>query len=86
MKSLEPGTSTSAVEVTHISPHGLWLLVAGKEYFLPYDQFPWFRDARLREIQDIELLHGSHLHWPALDLDLCLESLENPDAFPLIYQ
>jgi len=86
MKSLKPGTSTSDVEVTHISRHGVWLLVAGKEYFLPYDQFPWFRDARLREIQDVELLHGTHLHWPALDVDLCLESIENPDTFPLVYQ
>ena len=86
MKSPVPGTSTSDAEVTHISSHGLWVLVAGTEYFLPYDQFPWFRDARLREILDVELLHGSHLHWPALDVDLCLESLEKPEAFPLIYQ
>jgi len=86
MKSLELGTSTSDVEVTHISRHGIWLLVAGKEYFLPYDQFPWFRDARLREIQDVELLHGTHLHWPALDVDLCLESIEDPEAFPLVYE
>ncbi len=86
MRSLARGRSTSAVEVTHISRHGLWLLVADREYFLPYDQFPWFRDARLREIQDVELLHGSHLHWPALDVDLCLESLENPNAYPLVYQ
>ncbi len=86
MKSLVRGSSTSAVEVTHISPHGLWLLVADKEYFLPYDQFPWFREARLREIQDVELLHGSHLHWPVLDVDLCLESIENPEGYPLVYQ
>jgi hypothetical protein len=78
------GASASDVEVTHISRHGFWLLAAGKEYFLPYDQFPWFREARLREIQDVELPHASHLHWPALDVDLCQESLENPDAFPLI--
>ena len=86
MRSPQPGTSISDVEVTHISRHGLWLLVAGKEYFLPYDHFPWFRDARLREIQDVELLHGTHLHWPALDVDLCLESLDDPEGFPLIYQ
>ena len=86
MRSVAPGRSTSAVEVTHISPHGIWLLVGDKEYFLPYDEFPWFRDARLREIQDVELLHGSHLHWPELDVDLCLKSIENPDAFPLVYE
>jgi hypothetical protein len=74
------------IEVTHISPHGLWILVAGKEYFLAYEHFPWFQDARLREIHNVELLHGSHLHWPALDVDLCLESLDHPDGFPFTYQ
>lgn len=30
-----PGMSTSAVEVTNISPHGFWLLVDDRELFLP---------------------------------------------------
>ena len=46
MKSSHVGTGTSAVEVLNISQNGLWLYVKGKEYFLPYDEFPWFRDAR----------------------------------------
>ncbi len=86
MRSRLLGASTSAVEVTNISRHGLWLLVGDKEFFLPYKDFPWFEDARLRDVLDVELLHGSHLHWPALDVDLCLESLENPEAFPLVYR
>ena len=85
MRSSLLGASTSGAEVTNVSRHGLWLLVGDKEYFLPYKDFPWFEDARLRDILEVELLHGSHLHWPALDVDLCLESLENPEAFPLVY-
>ena len=63
---------------------GLWILVADKEHFLPYDNFPWFRDARLSEILEVELLHGFHLHWPKLDVDLDLASLDDPQRFPLV--
>jgi hypothetical protein len=83
MTSPELGESTSAVEVTNISPHGIWLFVGSKEYFLPYEKFPWFKDARLAEIFDVELLHGFHLHWSKLDVDLEVASLEAPDQFPL---
>jgi hypothetical protein len=76
----------STVEVTNIDAFGFWLLVRGKEYFLPYRDYPWFKDARLGEILNVELLHGSHLRWPALDVDLCLESLLDPEAYPLIYR
>ena len=80
------GASTSLVEVANIDRFGFWLLVEDKEYFLPYEDFPWFRSAKVDQILNVELLHGSHLHWPDLDVDLCLDSLGQPDAFPLIYR
>ena len=85
MKSAMLGASTSPAEVTNIDRFGFWLLVEDKEYFLPYGEFPWFRQARVEQILDVELLHGDHLHWPQLDVDLCLASLMEPDAFPLIF-
>ena len=84
MKSQQPGSSTLEAEVTNVSRHGLWVLAQDREYFLPYDKFPWFKDARLSEILGVELLHGFHLHWPALDVDLEIASLENPAGFPLV--
>jgi hypothetical protein len=72
--------------VTNVDSHGIWLYASGREHFLPHDQYPWFRDARLAEILHVELLHGTHLHWPDLDVDLCIEALDDPDAFPLTYQ
>ena len=27
--------------------------------------------------------HGEHLHWPTLDVDLSLDSLKHPEAYPL---
>lgn len=86
MSSSMPGTNTSRAEITHIDRFGIWVLIADKKYFLPYEDFPWFRNARLEQVLHIELLHGNHLRWPELDVDLCLESLDQPQAFPLIYQ
>ncbi len=86
MRSSRPGTGTSDVEVTSIDRHGLWVFVAGREHFLPFGKFPWFREAKVDQILNVELLHQSHLRWPELDVDLCLESLEDPDAFPLEYR
>lgn len=85
MTSQEPGTSTSEIEVTNIDRHGLWLFVAGEEYFLPYAEYPWLEDAKVRDLLNVELLHGRHVHWPSLDVDLSIESLQHPDAFPLKY-
>ncbi|MFA7237969.1 MAG: DUF2442 domain-containing protein [Phycisphaeraceae bacterium] len=84
MKSPAPGGGTSRVEVVHIHAGGLWVAVDDVEYFLPFDQYPWFRDARVADILNVELHHDRHLHWPALDVDLSVDMLANPSAYPLI--
>ena len=84
MPSLQLGESTSAIEVTNISSRGLWLLVGEKEYLLSYENFPWFKDAKVGDILDVALLHGFHVYWPKLDIDLELASLEHPEQFPLV--
>ncbi|MDD4016470.1 MAG: DUF2442 domain-containing protein, partial [Kiritimatiellae bacterium] len=78
-------TSTSAVEITQISLFGIWLLCGDKERFLPYEDFPWFKNATVSQIHDVQLLHGKHLYWPALDVDLTLDMLDQPHAYPLMY-
>jgi len=60
-------------------------VVDAKEYFLPYSDFPWFREARVEQILDVVLLHGNHLLWPQLDVDLCLDALAESETFPLVY-
>ena len=85
MKSFARGLRTSPVEVVNVSPHGLWLAVRGKEYFLPHEEFPWFQDARLSEIHRVQLVHGRFLRWEDLDVELALASLEHPDRYPLKY-
>lgn len=71
------------VEVTGISRKGLILMVRGKEYALPYSRFPWFEQARVSDVFDVEMRGRSRIRWEALDVDLSLSILENPDAYPL---
>ena len=84
MTSAALGKSTSPVEVTNISQHGFWLLLNDKEFFLPFTEFPWFKEATVGNIVHVELPSSSHLYWPDLDVDLAVESIRHPEQFPLI--
>ena len=79
-----PGTVTSAAEVTHVSKHGLWLLLGSEELLLPFEKFPWFRKATIEQLELVEWPTPDHLYWPLLDIDLSVESVRNPEAFPLV--
>jgi len=79
------GENTSAVEVTNISKHGLWLFAAGCELFLPNSEFRWFKDAPISSILNVEEPNPGHFYWPDLDVDLGLETIEHPKRFPLKY-
>ncbi len=77
------GNDISAPEITHISTHGVWLLASGQELFMPYDEFPWFKDAPVRSIINVQETSPGHFYWPDLDVDLSLESIIHPERFPL---
>jgi Protein of unknown function (DUF2442) len=84
MTSGKLGTRTLGVEVTNVSSHGFWLLIGETERFVPFKDFPWFKDARIRELINVELPSPHHLYWPELDVDLAIESIEHPERFPLV--
>jgi len=84
MNSATLGESTSQVEVSNISTHGFWLLLGDEELFVPFAEFPWFRDATVRQIGMVERPSAHHLYWPDLDIDLAVASIRNPRAFPLV--
>lgn len=77
---------TFQVEVTNVSTHGFWILIGEQELFAPFTEFPWFRDASIGEITRVELPSPHHLYWPALDVDLAVESLTDPERYPLVSQ
>lgn len=83
MSSKPRGKTTSDVEVTNISSHGIWLLTKGRELFLSYEDFPWFKDASVGKIFNVEEPSPGHFFWPDLDVDLTTEIIEHPERFPL---
>ncbi|MBL4903982.1 MAG: DUF2442 domain-containing protein [Desulfocapsa sp.] len=83
MSSLVHGTNTLAVEVTNITTHGVWLLAHGKELFMSYEDFPWFKNQTVKSIISVEELSLGHFYWPDIDVDLTEEIIEHPKRFPL---
>ena len=63
---------------------GIWLLLKGSEHFLSFNDFPWFQNASVSAIHNVELLTEHHLYWSELDIDLAVESIQQPEKFPLI--
>src|SRR3990172_2475944 len=82
MKSIKHGKNI-LVSVENITPFGIWLYVKEKEYFLSYKDYPYFREQTVKSIQNVQLLHGYHLYWPDLDVDLEIDNLENPEKYTL---
>jgi hypothetical protein len=77
------GKDISAVEITHISKNGVWLLAGDKELFMSYEDFPWVKDAPVGKILNVEEPRAGHFYWPDLDVDLTVEIIEHPERFPL---
>jgi hypothetical protein len=84
MRSAQHGKRTSEVEVSNVSPHGFWLLLGDRELFVPFEKFPWFRDAPIARLVRVLRPSSDHLYWPDLDVDLDVESIEHPERFPLV--
>ena len=83
MNSEPLGIGTSSVEVTNVSPHGVWLLTPEEELFLSYENFPWLKDVPLRHILNVQEPTPGHYYWPDLDVDVGMETIRLPERFPL---
>ena len=86
ISSKMPGIAISDNEITSIGATGFWLLVEDKEYFVPFADYPVFQTATIEQIFNVERLGPGQFHWPAVDADVELDALENPDQFPLIWR
>jgi len=83
MSLSQRGTSIS-VQVTDISPDGIWLLYKDEELFMPFDRFPWFRKGTIEAVLNVvEEMPGSFF-WPDLDIDLVVDSIRHPEKYPLV--
>jgi hypothetical protein len=83
MNSRALGKNTLEPEITNVSSHGVWLLANNQELFMPYQDFPWFKDAPIAKVINVEELTPGHFYWPDLDVDLTVDSIEHPEKFPL---
>ncbi|MYM89659.1 DUF2442 domain-containing protein [Rugamonas sp. FT82W] len=72
------------VRILDISPHGFWVDLGNEKLYAAYVDFPWFANATLAQLEDVQRPSADHLYWPALDVDLSVDSLRDPAAFPLI--
>ena len=77
-----PGSTTSEVEVTHVSRHGVWILSHDKELFMPCDEFPWFEEQPIRAVLNVEEPSPGHFYWPDIDVDLTEDMIEHPEKYP----
>jgi hypothetical protein len=80
------GTDTSGSEVTSVGPHGFWLLINAKEYFVAFADYPQFKQATVEQIFHIKHIGLDQLYWPALDIDIELDALRHPENYSLIWQ
>jgi hypothetical protein len=78
------GVPTSEIEVSLVSNKGFWLLLDTEDLFVPFSEFPWFQQATIEAVTTVEKPTANHLYWPLLDIDLSVESIRNPSAFPLL--
>jgi hypothetical protein len=73
-------------EITRIDRQGFWLLVDDREYYVPFDDYPAFRQATLAGIFAFQQQSPTQFHWPGLDIDIELDALAHPDRFPLVFK
>lgn len=73
-------------EVKFISADGMLLDVNGKSYFASFSNFPYLYDLPVSEAYNVEYLGDGDIRWEKADIDLNVEILENPSAYPKIMQ
>ena len=78
------GVNSPTIEVSLVSNQGFWLLADNEELFLAYVDFPWFKEATIAQITNVQRPSADHLYWPSLDIDLSVESVRDPSMFPLV--
>lgn len=80
----KPNIKPISVNVRSIMPDGILVSLLGKDYYLSYERLPWFRDAKVSDIFNVEMIGNYGIRWNRLDVDLEIESLMYPEKYPLV--
>jgi len=85
MKTIsKQNTKPTSANVRSIMPDGIFLSVLGSDYYLSYDRLPWFKDAKISDIFNVEMYGTDGIRWDALDVELEIDSLKYPERYPLV--
>lgn len=82
MKLEHHGKSIS-VAVDKITKEGVWLSIDSHSYLLDFIRYPWFENAQASKVFQAEPIGREGICWDELDIDLSLDSILNPDRYPL---
>ena len=77
-------TNNTSVSVLMINNQGIMISVGGQDHFLSYNRIPWMREASINDVLNIQMCGDEAIEWPALDIDLELDSLRHPERYPLL--
>lgn len=83
-QSSKSNIASMSASVLMINGDGIMLSVDGHDYFLSYNRVPWMRDASISNVLDVRKSGRNAIEWPALDIDLEIESLKHPERYPLV--
>ena len=81
MNSEPLGIGTSAVEVTNVSMHGIWLWQATGNSSLATKISLGSRNAPISKIVNVKEPTPDHFYWPDLDIDIGMQTIEHPEKF-----
>ncbi len=82
--SEQNGTTTSSVRVLTITNKGILLSLSKGDFFLSYDNYPWFYNAKVEDVFDVKMDGNDAIRWDKLDVDLEIDSILEPQKYPLI--
>ena len=76
--------SNTLAKVLTITANGILLSIPEGDFFLNYKDYPWFRNAPINQVFDVEMEGDYAVRWNALDVDLEIESILHPERYPMI--
>jgi hypothetical protein len=83
-KTLKTNGKNISVKVIAITANGLLISIPEGDFFLSYGDYPWFRNARVDEVLDVEMESNNAIRCDNLDVDLEIESILHPEKYPVI--
>ena len=77
-------TKPTLVAVLMINGQGMMLTVNGEDFFVSYNRVPWLKEAKVADVLNVQMCSNDAIEWPALDIDLEIDSLRHPEKYPNI--